>query len=492
MRIPAAIGRPASDADLAAQDVVRLMMEAMKKLQEKKAVEQVDEEQEFEESDDELTEEEDAPEKVDDKIEQMSQNDDYPLSDADWDEINDEPSYQKKIEMIQAKIQDRWSSLSAEAKRQVRDDVNELRKEFIRSRWSEKKFKEALRLQQISKKRELTDEEKKKFSDIVRFDLDDAQRAELEKNLYANGFRIPREGHTARVPASDAQSGNVTDHHKGEGSDERSNETGLDSEFDISKFEYVPEPMEVGTKIPADFNPDYGPDQTLGGQIDQLKFNKNALEKTQKAFAKGIARDKFARGLGPEDEFYTDDPKVWKKIVGTLEPDEIQEIASDLANELPGSKADNQRMLDYMFGGMKLTQTAMGAQAGYGADQKGRTGGLTQQGDKLMNLLLFALATHLNVATDYLELFWKNLKSENTGPRNVRKELRPIIFREICDELGVNLDRVGQELGVVPMYSAGVKAKRAADNLLITLFIREYDQMSAAERDALRQTFQSY
>lgn len=422
----------------------------------------------------------------------MSQNDDYPLSDADWDEINDEPSYQKKIEMIQAKIQDRWSSLSAEAKRQVRDDVNELRKEFIRSRWSEKKFREALRLQQTSRKRALTKDEEKKFADIVKFDLDDAQREMLQKNLYANGFRIPREGFKTRVPASDAQSGNVTDHHKGEDAIERSNETGLDSEFDPEKYEYVPEPMAPGTEIPADFNPEYGPDQTLGGQIDQLKFNKSALEKTQKAFAKGIARDKFARGLGPEDEFYTDDPKVWKKIVGTLEPDEIQEITADLANELPGSKADNQRMLDYMFGGMKLTQTAMGAQAGYGADQKGRTGGLTQQGDKLMNLLLFALATHLNVATDHLELFWKNLKSENTGPRNVRKELRPIIFREICDELGVNLDRVGQELGVVPMYSAGVKAKRAADNLLITLFIREYDQMSAAERDALRQTFQSY
>ena len=64
----------------------------------------------------------------------------------------------------------------------MRDDVNELRKEFIKSKWSEKQFKEALRLQQISKKRELTDEEKKKFSDIVRFDLDDSQRAELEKN----------------------------------------------------------------------------------------------------------------------------------------------------------------------------------------------------------------------------------------------------------------------------------------------------------------------
>lgn len=91
-----------------------------------------------------------------------------------------------------------------------------------------------------------------------------------------------------------------------------------------------------------------------------------------------------------------------------------------------------------------------------------------------------------------MEALWKNLKSENTAQRNVRKELRPVIFREICDELGVDLNRVGQELGVVPMYSAGVKAKRAADNLLMTLFIREYDHMSAAERDALRQTFQAY
>ena len=140
VRIPAAAGRPASDADLAAQDVVRLMAEALKALKEKKAREQISEEIELEE-------EEDSPEKVDDKIEQMAQNDDYPLSDADWAEINDQPSYQKKIDMIQAKIKDRWSSLSPEAKRQVRADVMDLRQEFIRSRWNEKRFKEALRLQ---------------------------------------------------------------------------------------------------------------------------------------------------------------------------------------------------------------------------------------------------------------------------------------------------------------------------------------------------------
>ena len=253
VRIPAAAGRPASDADLAAQDVVRLMAEALKALKEKKAREQISEEIELEE-------EEDSPEKVDDKIEQMAQNDDYPLSDADWAEINDQPSYQKKIDMIQAKIKDRWSSLSPEAKRQVRADVMDLRQAFIRSRWNEKRFKEALRLQQTSRKRALTKDEEKKFADIVKFDLDDAQREMLQKNLYANGFRIPREGFKTKVPASDAQSGNVTDHHKGEDAIERSNETGLDSEFDPEKYEYVPEPMAPGTEIPADFNPEYGPD----------------------------------------------------------------------------------------------------------------------------------------------------------------------------------------------------------------------------------------
>ena len=55
----------------------------------------------------------------------------------------------------------------------------DLRQEFIRSRWNEKRFKEALRLQQTSRKRALTPAEEKKFADIVKFDLDDAQRARL-------------------------------------------------------------------------------------------------------------------------------------------------------------------------------------------------------------------------------------------------------------------------------------------------------------------------
>ena len=412
--------------------------------------------------------------------------------------------------MIQAKIQDRWSSLSAEAKRQVRDDVNELRKEFIRSRWSEKKFKEALRLQQASRTRALTKDEEKKFADIIRFDLDDAQREMLQKNLYANGFRIPREGHKTRVPSSDAQSGNVTDHHRGEDAIERSNETGLDSEFDPEKFEYVPEPMVPGTEIPADFNPQYGPDQTLGGQIDQLKFNKNALEKTQKAFAKGIARDKFARTLPPEEEFETYDTSLWKKLVGSLEPDEIEEIKAELLNELPGNRTDNKDALDFMLGDMKITQKKLASRAGYGADQKGDTGGFTQEGDKLMNLLLYVLAAHLNICQDpidlvvggrprhyqtQLEALWKNLRSENTAQRDVRKVLRPIFFREICAELGIDLNEVAREVGVMPAYigeRGHVKEKRAADNVVITAFIREYDHMSAAERDNLRQIFRAY
>jgi len=337
------------------------MMEALKKLQEKKAAERVDEETEFEEEDETLFEEEDAPAEVDDKIEQMSQNDDYPLSDADWDEIDAEPSYQKKIEMIQAKVKDRWSSLSPEAKRQIRGDVDDLRRKFLESRWSEKQFEAALRLQRISRKRALTADEEKKFSQIVQFGLDDEQRERLEDNLYSNGFRIPREGRTATVPASSAQAGNVTDHHGGADSAERRNETGLDTEFDISKFEYVPEPMEPGTKVPADFNPEYA--NTLADRNAELRRDIAAtakdLEPGHAERLKAWRRKEAAAALG--DDFYTDDAKVWKRLVGLLEPDEIAEITSELANELPGSRADNQRMLDYMFGGMKLTQTAMGA-----------------------------------------------------------------------------------------------------------------------------------
>jgi hypothetical protein len=51
-----------------------------------------------------------------------------------------------KIQMIKDKIGDKWQSLSAEAKRQIRSDIEDLRLELLKSGWSERKFKEALRL----------------------------------------------------------------------------------------------------------------------------------------------------------------------------------------------------------------------------------------------------------------------------------------------------------------------------------------------------------
>jgi hypothetical protein len=72
-----------------------------------------------------------------------------------------------KIQMIKDKIGDKWQSLSAEAKRQVRADIEDLRLELLKSGWSERKFKEAIRLQKISKKRELTPEEYESFKHIV-------------------------------------------------------------------------------------------------------------------------------------------------------------------------------------------------------------------------------------------------------------------------------------------------------------------------------------
>jgi hypothetical protein len=49
----------------------------------------------------------------------MSKDDDYPLSDEDWEEINSQGDYDKKIELIKNKVQEKWSSLSAEAKRKI-------------------------------------------------------------------------------------------------------------------------------------------------------------------------------------------------------------------------------------------------------------------------------------------------------------------------------------------------------------------------------------
>lgn len=492
VRIPAAMGRPASDADLAAQDFVKLMMETFKKFQESKNQEPLDEEM-YEETDEEsLTEDENTD--TSDKIDQMSKDDDYPLSDEDWEEINSQDDYDKKIELIKNKVQEKWSSLSAEAKRKIQADISELRKDMLKNKWSDMKFKEALRLQKLSQKRELTDKELERFEHIIKYDLDDMQRHELEKNLTVNGYRISREGTKTRVPYSDAQSGNTKDHHTGDDADERSSETGLDSEFDPEQFPYIPEPMEPGTEIPADFDPHYPGSIELRNQLkhDAKKLAAD-LEPGHEQRKKAWARKEFADKLG--DDFYTNDPKVWKKIVGALEPDEIEEIVSELSRELPGGKADNERMLNYMFNGMKIYQHNIIAQMGGGTDQKGKTGMLTQQGDKLINLLMYALAKHLNVATEHLDRFYKHMRSESTTDRDIRKEIRPILLNEICAELGVNLQNVGQELGVVPAYIGGkgnVKAKRAADQLIISLFIREYDHMTAAEREQLREIFQQF
>jgi len=483
-----------------------------------------------------LKEADDTPPAAEKKIQDMAQNDDYPISDEEWDEIDRLKSPGEKIAAIRKKVEPRWQSLSAEAKRKIRADIDFLRDKIFKSSWSKKQYEEALRLQRESRKRELTPEEKERFAYIIRFGLDDVQRGKLRNNLVANGFQIPREGRKTIVPKSDAQSGNVRDFHTGEDSKERSNETGLDSEFDISKYEYVPEPMEPGTEIPADFNPEYDPSSTAPNlhlqrdmeQADELISRKvddqgNYVLKTGKRKNPETGEEEdWPEGyehMSPEDwdrrkkrqtrkdaaqymddhGGYTDNPRLWNQIVGMLEPDEVEEIKADLARELPGETSENKRMLDYMFGNaeedrkpLTLRQQDMGATWGYGGDQKGKTGGVTQQGDNIINLLLYAMASYLNVGTDHLERFWKNLLGQSTSQREVRKELRPVLFDEICQELGINLDNASRELGVKPEYEAGAKAKRAADKMLVGLFIREYDHMSRADRQRMDEIFQRY
>lgn len=509
VRLPAAKGRPVSTADLVAQNVVSLVSEAIKKIQEKKE-QDIDEqdfdeplyEETFEDADNDMLEEadDDTPAKVEDKIEQIQNNDDYPLSDADWAEINEQPSCQMKIQMIKDKIGDKWQSLSAEAKRQVRADIEDLRLELLKSGWSERKFKEALRLQKISKKRELTPEEYEKFKHIVQFDLDDKQRHELEKNTSVNGYSISREGKTTKVPNSKEQASNVKDYHTGEDAIERNNETGLDSEFDPEKYPYIPEPMEPGTEIPTDFDPNYtedtsSPNWNLQKDMDELA---DYLKPGHDARKKQWMRNDLIDAVG--EDFYTNNPKAWIQIFGALEPDEVIEIKNELINEFPPEDRHLIKIfLDYMFGDssnnrkpLKLTQKDLGAAWGTGADQKGRSGAITQAGDMIINVILYAFAKYLNVGTDYLERFWQNIRSENTKQRNVRKEIRPILFNEICAELGVNLSNLATEFKVTPGYDAGTKEKKAADKVITGLFLREYDQMTPDEKREIEQVLQDF
>jgi hypothetical protein len=110
----------------------------------------------------------------------------------------------------------------------------------------------------------------------------------------------------------------------------------------------------------------------------------------------------------------------------------------------------------------------------------------------IINVILYAFAKYLNVGTEHLERFWKNIQSENPKQRNIRKEIRPILFNEICTELGVNLNNLAAEFKVVPGYNAGTKEKKAADKVITGLFLREYDQMTPDEKREIEQVLQDF
>lgn len=124
------------------------------------------------------------------------------------------------------------------------------------------------------------------------------------------------------MPASDAQSGNVTDHHRGEGSDERSNETGLDSEFDISKYAYIPEPMTPGTEIPADFDPNYGPEETAPNLHQQRDINQIDKLLKRKVDDHGNYVVKMGKRIDPE----TGEEEDWPEGYEYMSQDEIDRL----------------------------------------------------------------------------------------------------------------------------------------------------------------------
>ena len=487
VRIPAAMGRPASTADLAAQDLVKLMMETFKKFNEsKKADTEILDEEMYEEDDSEALYEEDetpvtkAEQKIEDEIEKISDNDDYPLTDEDWAEIAAEDDIAKKIELIQTKVKDIWDSLSVDAKREIKTTISDLRKELLIIRNSELKFKEALSLQRQSETRKLSAEEQKKFADIVKYDLTDEQREILFKKAWPEG--VKKYSYKVKIPNSKDQSGNVQDYHSGEDSIERRNETGLDTIVDVSKYPYIPEPMEPGEIAQSGFYPEF---QGAVKQRQQLRKDfKEIGDKLKPGHAerrKHWRRSDIADKIDPET-FYTVSGKTWKQIVDTLTPEEKKECIDELMQELEGLSYDNKDMLEFMFGDMKVPLKKLAMRMGYGSDLSGKTGGLTQSIDKIVNLFLIILAKYLNVATIETNTLINHLRNESQEERNIRKRVRPIIFNEIGAECNINLDTYEEETGVKPDFDGGVAAKNAAQDLVMQIFFNEWPQMSEQDK----------
>jgi hypothetical protein len=89
-----------------------------------------------------------------------------------------------------------------------------------------------------------------------------------------------------------------------------------------------------------------------------------------------------------------------------------------------------------------------------------------------MNILLFALAIQLGITGSHVDLFGQHIRANDFRSRSIRKEYGPILFQNICEKIGIDLEKYNETYHIVPSYGVVGKSGRWAYNIVLTEFNR--------------------
>ena len=474
------------------------------------------------------------------KTDEMKADPDYPLTDADWEEIDSLDSVADKVEAI--KNLTGFDRLTGKARENVQADIDFLEGMAKQQEASEKWFKRAAAIQKASWQRELTPAEIKEFTDILNTKLDDFQKTVLLDIPFKEGYH---EVFTTHVPKGSEQSGHGA-FHGGEDAAERAAETGLDQGFTAENWLNVAEPMAPGEKIQVAFDPKY---VSRSDRLADLAKDVRDVSRITKPYYRDMilkdrrldAARKIAAGRGPEGSYVKGEPKrtlskdAWKFVRDQVSQEDLDEIRAEVKAGA-GTQAEKD-FADWMFGDLRVTQKMNAALQGMGGDQSGETGAITQQGTKMQDFILAQLALYLNVAQEEANKMLGVYRAEGVVPgqsdpaggakyirqdgqaanvrkkseieaglangtilpnpksaRMVREQLREVLFREILEEEGFTPASVASALGLdaTPDPNGGVPEIKAAGQVIGFLLQKALVEMTPAEAQEFKDAFATY
>jgi len=475
------------------------------------------------------------PDSIQDKIDDMKEEyKDYPISDAEWERL-DKLTLAEQIQFLQDKIDS--GGLTDQQKQYLRDDIQFLQAKAEKESENDRNMARACWLQDRSFERDLTEAELKEFVDIVQNRLDDYFRAILADRPRANGYvRGKRvrlflpptwiKGATGAPKKNDPDPRDVTD-------DELLDQELAAIDVDMARRGHVFQPntdpnqfefQDIGEE-PGYYEYEFDPEHQSHHQqlVDLQKMVDDLSKITEPYFEQHLKQDytgparsanaervaqKYFRGDGPDAQRIetADDmePAEFIQMLNGIPKSERDDLKNIL---IAGAEdQDEKDFIETVWGGIptikkKLNKQKANALFGMGSNQKGRTGGGTEQQDRWINMLLVVACATLNICTDEINEMHDVVRSETPENREARRRLRPIMAKEIAAELGLDPNIVPQETmrvntkkdrngNVIQPLIRGEKA--LFNKIVVTLVCRVIEESNAEEKEGMRQILRDF